>query len=1731
MSQQAVGAADPRWRRPRRRRRRQGCAAGRPSLLRALAGAYGGPYVRLGGLKLLNDGLTFAGAVLLNQLVQTLEAAEAAGSAGGGDGGRSDAAGLLPLPGRLPRPGGAGWGFVLAGALGLSALAKAFVGSHYSYGLSLVTVRLRGGVMGVLFRGALLTRGADAGGEPGTLMSVDAARLANLCVSFHELWSLPLQIAAAMALLFMQVRTAFIAGVLLCVALIPVNRLIAQRIQAASAEMMAAKDRRLALMGELLANMAAVKALGWEDVLGDKVARLRARELSALARRKYLDACCVYFWAATQLLLSGTTFGLMVLLGQPLRPSVVFTCLALFNVLIAPLNALPWVVNGVVEAAVSLARVQAFLLLPQRRAEWAYPAALLPRMRALHVRRAAGADAGADAGARWGWRRRAEPRPTSAPGGGGSSGEGSEQRRKGSIAEAQAISMAAAAASLERGVAAHFCGASFAWARSLPPCLSELNLSLPAACLTAVVGEVGSGKSSLLAALLGELELVAGSARLPHQLRARGGAPPPRVAFVGQAPWLMRGSVRDNVCLGAEFDAELMGEIMHAVGLDQDLASGDLTPVGDGGRGLSGGQRLRVALARALYQPHTDTFLFDDLLASLDSHVAQWVIRHVLFGGLLAGATVVVVTKHPAVIQAAQLVVGLDHGRVAFAGSARGFADWKAQQACGSPLGGAAVAPPLPPTAAGGAWSPLVRHTSPHPRRLRAAQQQAALLAGVRSPRASLDGSPPCQPGSPGGGFGGLAGSPPSSFISEDVAPSELLLASGRGMWACHASASPQLVCISEDGDGPGSLGLSASLEGRLGSISGGGGGGGGGSANGSGGGAARAASGPVDEELQQQLGRQREQQQQQQQDQQEQQQLGQQGQREQQPGKRQGGAPPDAPPPAACGDDAGGGQRAAAEEEEEEERAVGAVAWPVYVAYVRGVGLGMCGAVLLSLVLMQATRNGIDLWVTRSLSHDANAAASAGPLLAASAAGAAVRSAGGGSGVAAAGLQAWPYAAAAWHATECPSAGGGGGSAPQPRPPQPQVPPRPARRMLLGRRGAAAAPRPPAAVRLGWRPAPLDPQMRRFLRGLAVIAGLNTAATLARAFSFAAAGMAAARRTHAALLAAVLGAPLAFFDATGGVGRVLNRFSSDTAIVDDSLPFTLNILLANAVSLAGLLCVLLLGQPLLGLLLLPLAVAYRRLQLFYRASARELRRLEAAALSPLYGLFGEAVAGAATLRAAGVQRAFAKRFLSAMEPYQAACLSSAAAANWLAARLQLLAAALLSAVAALAAAAAASLGAAGGGGSPASWAGGTFRVDLLGLALAYCLPIVQLLSGLLASSAEMEQEMVSVERVVAYLTGITPEAGGLGTAAATPAGGAAARARRPRGGGSGDAGDGCLRAPLLAAGRGGAGGGGRESDSAAAIAFEGVVLRYRPGLPPALRGVSFSVQRGRKLGVCGRTGAGKSSLVAALLRLRPIEAGTIYVQGDDAAALPLRALRARFAVVPQSPVLFSGALRDSLDPAGAASDAELAAALAAVRMWGTLCSIALQKGLLSHSTFLLAKRAAGGAAGPADHLGEALGSPRFPPVPMEPARAVLAMQVGGAAGGLQLSAGQSQLVCLARMLLSGAELVLLDEATASVDPRTAALMHQVLREQLGAGGRAGGARTVLQIAHELGALLDYDSVVVMAAGRVVEAGPPRALAAREGSRFGSLLAQAGHAGAQASAGGAPQPEREQGRA
>uniref|UniRef100_A0A8C8ZXC6 ATP-binding cassette sub-family C member 10 n=1 Tax=Prolemur simus TaxID=1328070 RepID=A0A8C8ZXC6_PROSS len=1202
----------------------------------ALYGAFGRCYLALGLLKLMGTMLGFSGPLLLSLLVSFLE------------------------EGQEPLSHGLFYALGLAGGAVLGAVLQ----NQYGYEVRKVTLQARGAVLNILYRKALqLGPSRPPAGEVLNLLGTDSERLLNFAGSFHEAWGLPLQLAITLYLLYQQVGVAFVGGLILALLLVPVNKVIATRIMASNQEMLQHKDARVKLMAELLSGIRVIKFCGWEKALGARVEAYRARELGRLCVIKYLDAACVYLWAALPVVISIIIFITYVFMGHQLTATKVFTALALVRMLILPLNNFPWVINGLLEAKVSLDRIQRFLDLPNHNPQAYYST---------------------------------DP-PT------------------------------------EPSTVLELHGALFSWdpvGTSQETFISHLEVKK--GMLVGIVGKVGCGKSSLLAAIAGELHRLRGQVAVWGLSKGFG--------LATQEPWIQFATIRDNILFGKTFDAQLYREVLEACALIDDLSilpAGDQTEVGEKGVTLSGGQRARIALARAVYQ-EKELYLLDDPLAAVDADVATHLLHRCILG-VLSHTTRLLCTHRTEYLERADVVLLMEAGRLIQAGP-----------------------------------------------------------------------------------------------------PSEILACISLSHYKSQSVQNPEKT---KEG-----LEVEQSTSGRL---------------------------------LQ------------------------------------------------------------------EESKKEGAVKLHVYRAYWRAVGQGLALAILFSLLLMQATRNAADWWLSHWISE----------------------------------LKAAKNSSQEAPASTSPASAGF--FFPQ---------------LLLFSPGSLYAPVFPLS-----KAAPNgSSDIHFYLTVYATIAGVNSLCTLLRAVLFAAGILQAAANLHHRLLHRVLMTPVTFFDATP-TGRVLNRFSSDVACVDDSLPFILNILLANMAGLLGLLAVLGSGLPWLLLLLPPLSIIYYRVQRHYRASSRELRRLSSLTLSPLYTHLADTLAGLPVLRATGATYRFEEENQRLLGLNQRCQFAASAAIQWLDIRLQLIGAAVVSAIAGIAL---------------VQHQQGLANPGLVGLSLSYALSLTGLLSGLVSSFTQTEAMLVSVERLEEYSCDLPQE---------------------PRG------------QPLQL---------GTGWLTQGSVEFQDVVLVYRPGLPNALDGVTFRVQPGEKLGIVGRTGSGKSSLLLVLFRLLEPSSGRVLLDGVDTSQLELAELRSQLAIIPQEPFLFSGTVRENLDPQGLHEDRAL---------WQALEQCHLSEVIVS-------------MGGLDAELGE---------------------------GGRSLSLGQRQLLCLARALLTDAKILCIDEATASVDQKTDQLLQQTICKRF-------ANKTVLTIAHRLNTILNSDRVLVLQMGRVVELGSPAALRNQPHSLFQQLL-QSSQQGARSS--------------
>lgn len=268
------------------------------------------------------------------------------------------------------------------------------------------------------------------------------------------------------------------------------------------------------------------------------------------------------------------------------------------------------------------------------------------------------------------------------------------------------------------------------------------------------------------------------------------------------------------------------------------------------------------------------------------------------------------------------------------------------------------------------------------------------------------------------------------------------------------------------------------------------------------------------------------------------------------------------------------------------------------------------------------------------------------------------------------------------------------------------------------------------------------------------------------------------------------------------------------------------------------------------------------------------------------------------------------------------------------------------------------------------------------------------------------------------------------------------------------------------------------------------LVVGYAPDLPSVLKGLTFTVERSQRIGVVGRTGAGKSSLTLALFRFLEAREGSIRIDGIDISKIRLFDLRSRLAIIPQDPVLFSGTVRSNLDGFDQHEDYELRDALARVHLIPDS----------DHSA------GASGSATPSPPMNHQSDSEDDRVNMTDNKNIFRSLRSKISEGGLNLSQGQRQLLCLARAIVSRPKIMVLDEATSAVDMETDALIQRSIREEF-------RDSTLVVIAHRLSTIADFDKILVMSDGRAVEFDTPRNLMENEGGEFRKMVEESGERG------------------
>ncbi|CAN6713152.1 unnamed protein product [Malus baccata var. baccata] len=499
--------------------------------------------------------------------------------------------------------------------------------------------------------------------------------------------------------------------------------------------------------------------------------------------------------------------------------------------------------------------------------------------------------------------------------------------------------------------------------------------------------------------------------------------------------------------------------------------------------------------------------------------------------------------------------------------------------------------------------------------------------------------------------------------------------------------------------------------------------------------------------------------------------------------------------------------------------------------------------------------------------------------------------------------------------------------------------------------------------------------------------------ALLLRFFGLVGLGCGASKSIFHTLLNSLFRAPMLFYDSTP-VGRIISRVSNDMNVIDLELAFKLGISVGSTLTAYSIYIVMVSITWPIVFLIIPTIYVTLLLQKYYFASAKELMRMNGTTKSALASHLAESIAGALTIRAFGEEDRFFSKNLEFIDLNASANFNSFSANEWLIQRLEILCAIVLSA---------------------SAFAITLIQFDasssgFIGMALSFGLSLNVFIVFSVQVQCMLENAMISVERVEQYMR-IPSEAPEI------------IEENRPA----------------------------NNWPNVGKVEIHDLKVRYRPNAPLVLRGINCVIEGGDKIGIVGRTGGGKTTLISVLFRLVEPTEGKVIVDNYDICKIGLHDLRLRFGIIPQDPTLFSGSVRFNLDPLSKHTDHEI---------WEVLEKCQLRRAI--------------------EEKEEGLDS--------------LIVQ-----DGTNWSMGQRQLFCLGRALLKRSRILVLDEATASMDNTTDSILQKTIRTEF-------ADCTVITVAHRIPTVMDCTKVLAISDGRLVEYDEPLNLMKHEGSLFGQLV-------------------------
>ncbi|ODV60478.1 uncharacterized protein ASCRUDRAFT_76455 [Ascoidea rubescens DSM 1968] len=528
-----------------------------------------------------------------------------------------------------------------------------------------------------------------------------------------------------------------------------------------------------------------------------------------------------------------------------------------------------------------------------------------------------------------------------------------------------------------------------------------------------------------------------------------------------------------------------------------------------------------------------------------------------------------------------------------------------------------------------------------------------------------------------------------------------------------------------------------------------------------------------------------------------------------------------------------------------------------------------------------------------------------------------------------------------------------------------------------------------------------------------------------------------AARKLHDDMANSILHSPMYFFE-SNPIGRILNRFTEDINKIDEVIPRSFESFFVCFIGAVFILGVIGFNLPSTLIFMGVLSLVYYYYQIYYIATSRETKRLSSTSRSPIYSHMQESLDGLETIRAFNQEKRFIILNNLNLDYNLRAAYSQLSVSRWLDFRLNVLGAMIIFMTAITSVL------------SPSKRLG----AGLVGILMTYALQITNTLNYLVKTVVELETNCVAIERVLEY-------------------------SRLPS------------EAPYIIEGN-------RPPSNwpeKGEIKFQNYTTKYRENLEPVLKEITIDIKAQEKVGIVGRTGAGKSTLTLALFRILEANGGSILIDGIDIKTLGLYDLRSRLNIIPQDSQAFEGSIRQNLDPFNKHSDEELWKALELAHLKEHVLTMGTDKpengdnGNPFNETTIITN-------GDSSTDANTNNSGNRDDDPSENNGKGLMAKV--TENGKNLSVGQKQLLCLARSLLSSSKILILDEATAAVDVQTDKIVQETIRKEF-------RDKTILTIAHRINTVIDNDKILVLENGAVKEFDSPNNLLNNKDSLFYSL--------------------------